>query len=99
MHNTYILSYDPLMRDPTPARLIQFVRSNVFTYQYLTPFVGTLVIKSTAASTQLLESYNPFLSPSSFLLTQIFPTMTTGLLPPHYWNWINAATPPALPSQ
>lgn len=99
MYNTFLLSYDPLMVDPTPTRLVEFVRSNAYTYQYLAPFLGTVFIKSGAAGSDLVTSFNPFIRPSSFVLTQIFPWMTTGLLPQQYWDWINSAAPPPLPGQ
>ena len=97
MYNTFLLSYDPLMQNPTPDKLLQFVRSNVTTYQYLTPFVGSIFIKSQASLELLISSYNPFISPHSFTLIQIYPTLSTGLLPPAFWDWINAQTPPPLP--
>ena len=97
MHNTFVLSYDPLMTDPSPVRLLEFIRSNGFTYQYFVPFYGTVFIKSGATLAQLNGSYMPFFSPSSYVLTQIFPVMTSGMLPQAHWDWINAAVPPPLP--
>ncbi|MDB5677619.1 MAG: hypothetical protein JWM94_621 [Sphingomonas bacterium] len=96
MYNTFILNYEPQMSDPSPIRLIEFVRSNFYTYQYMTPFFSVIIVKSTATLEQMIKSYNPFLSPNNFLLTQVAPSMVNGLLPTNYWQWINAEAPPPL---
>lgn len=97
MHNTFLLNYDPTMTDPSPTRLLEFVRSNGFTYQYLVPFDGLIAIKSTAFLFQMIESYRPFLEPNAFILTHVFPSNISGLLQPNYWDWLNANSPPPLP--
>jgi hypothetical protein len=99
MHNTFLLSYDPLMTDPAPIRLVEFVRSNAFTYQYFVPFLGSILIKSQASVEDIHASYSTFIRPSSFLLTQVFPVMITGMLSQAQWDWINADTPPPLPDR
>jgi hypothetical protein len=96
MYNTFLLSYDPLASDPTPARLIEFIRSNAYTYQYLTPFLGTVFVKSQASLVQMMGSYDPFISPNAFTLIEVSPILMSGLLPQAYWNWLNAAAPPPL---
>ena len=96
MFNTYVLNYDPAMTDPTPPRLIEFVRSNSFTYQYLIPFAGTILIKSSASLIQLIDSYRPFFYPNHFILVQIETVAISGLLPANQWEWINASLPPPL---
>ncbi|HEX8525430.1 hypothetical protein [Allosphingosinicella sp.] len=96
MYNTFILNYDPLMTDPTPVRLIEFIRSNGYTYQYFYPFAGTVVIKSLADLNQMTASYRPFFSPTKFLLTHVAPAHVGGLLEQERWDWINAASPPPL---
>jgi hypothetical protein len=96
MYNTFVLNFDPLMVDPTPVRLLEFIRSNGYTYQYLTPFIGTIMIKSTANLGQMISSFQPFLRPNSFMLTHVSPTHMSGLLNPAYWEWVNAPAPPPL---
>ena len=97
MYNNFLISYDPLMTDPTPTRLVEFVRSNGYTYQYMVPFLGTVFVKSKASLAQMNASFSPFLNPNHFIITQIFAVMTSGLLPQTHWNWLNADTPPPLP--
>lgn len=97
MYNTFLISYDPSMTDPTPNRLVEFIRSNGYTFQYMIPFLGSAFVKSNASLTQMNSSYSPFLTPNHFVISQIFPIMTSGLLPPSQWSWINADTPPPLP--
>ena len=98
MYNTYILSYSPFLSDPTPRRILEYVRSHAHTYQYLVPFAGSLVIKTQAPLGELVQSYRAFLSPNEFMLTQVNPSFVSGLLQTHYWDWLNAASPPALPN-
>jgi hypothetical protein len=84
------------MSDPTAQRVLEFVRSNSYTYQYLTPYLGSIYIKSSATLEQMIISYRPFLEPNAFTLTQIYPVNMSGLLMPEYWHWLNAASPPPL---
>ena len=99
MYNTFILSYDPQMSDPSPMRLAEFVRSNGYTYQYFIPFLGTILIKSSATVIQLIDSYSPFIRPFPFMLSQLYPALMTGMLAQAQWDWINATAPLPLPGQ
>ena len=98
MFNTFILSFSPFSTDPTPRRILEYAKSHAHTYQYLTPFAGTIVIKSSANLAQLIDSYTAFLSPNNFLLTHINPLYVTGLMQTPYWEWLNSSNPPALTS-
>jgi hypothetical protein len=96
MYNTYMLNFDPLMTDPTPNRLIEFVRSNATTYQFYMPFPGTLIIKSSNMIRELLTSYQAFIQPNIFMLHQLTPTQINGLLDQSKWDWLNSVFPPPL---
>lgn len=96
MYTTYLLNYDPLMTDPMPSRVLEFIRSNGYTYQYLVAYLGTVFIKSNATLDQMIQSYRPFLSPNPFTLTQVAPQLISGLLPQPYWSWLNSTSPPPL---
>ena len=98
MYNTFILSFSPYSNDPTPRRILEYVRSHAHTYQYLTPFAGTIVIKSHVFLSELVTSYTAFLSPNDFLLTHANPFFVSGLMQSRYWEWLNSTNPPALTS-
>jgi len=89
----YLLSYDPFSSDPTSEKLIEFVRSNTYTIQFLVPFAGTIFIKSHASLRELIPSYTPFLRPTRFTLTVLSPGLVSGLIPLDYWQWLNAEQP------
>jgi hypothetical protein len=89
----YLLNYDPFATDPTPQKLIEFVRSNTYTYQFLVPFAGSVFIKSEASLRELVASYTPFLRPTPFSLTVLAPELMSGLLPLDYWQWLNSQQP------
>ncbi len=98
MYNTFILNFSPFLSDPSPQRILEYVRGHAFTYQYLVPFSGTIIVKSTAGLELIVKSYTPFFQPSDFLLTQANPSFINGLLQSGYWDWINSNSPPALTS-
>ena len=98
MLNNYLLSYDFTMVDPTPQRLLEFVRSNAFTYQFLVPYPGAVFIKSSFDLRSLVNSFHPFISPNMYTLTAVHPGLVSGLMPIDYWNWLNAEVPPPLPA-
>jgi len=96
MYNTYIVSFSPFMTDPTPRRILEYVKSHSYTYQYLVPFAGTILIKSSSQLGEMIGSYSAFMSPNDFLLVQVNPLFVSGLLQPQYWEWLNSTNPPAL---
>ena len=99
MYNTFILNFSSFSADPSPPKVLEYVKSHALTYQYLVPFSGTIIIKSTANLSALIGSYTSFLRPNEFLLTHVDPTYVNGLLQNPYWQWINSASPPALIDQ
>ena len=101
MYKTYLLTYDPLMLDPSPQRLIEFVRGHAFTYQFYTLNLGSIFIKSTAALHEMMLAYTDFLSPNMWTIVQIHSpeASAAGSAPVQFWSWINSAVPPPIPGQ
>jgi hypothetical protein len=99
MYSTYALSYDPFMTDPAPLRLIEFVRAHSYTYQYFVPYVGTILIKSGYTFQEMVDGYRTFILPNEFILMQVSPQLTGGLLNQTSWDWLNSDNPPALVSK
>ena len=99
MYNTFILNFSPFMTDPTPTRLVEYVRSHAMTYQYLVPFSGAIIIKSSSNLGEMVESYTAFLRPNYFLLSHVNPAYVNGFLQSRYWDWLNSPNPPALEDQ
>jgi hypothetical protein len=94
MLNNYLLSYDFTMTDPTPQRLLEFVKSNSLTFQFLVPYPGAVFIKSSADLRSIVASYQPFLEPNFFTLTRVEPSLVNGLMTVDYWQWLNTPAPP-----
>ena len=100
MYKTYLLTYDPLMIDPTPQRLIEFVRTHAYTYQLYVLHLGSIYIKSTYSLWDMVVGYREFLSPNMWTIVEVqAPTIqSAGSAPIQFWNWLNAAEPPPIPS-
>lgn len=96
LYNTFLMSFDPNITDPSPAKLLEFVKSNKYTYQYLVPYNGSIFIKTSAPMQQVIDSYLPVITPHFFVVVDVSSSAKNGWLPGGYWNWINAAFPPAL---
>lgn len=97
MFNTYLLSYDPFLTDPSSSRIVAFVRSNLLIYQFFVPSAGVIILKSQSNLQLLLSSFSEFFAPHPFILTKIEGQSTGGRLDQSYWNWLNSDFPPALP--
>ena len=101
MYKTYVISYDPLMADPTPQRFIEFVRSHAYTYQFYTLFLGTIFIKSAAEQHEIIKTYRDFLSPNLWTIAEIADPMRAigGSAPLQFWGWVNSPNPPPIEDQ
>ena len=101
MFHTYIIAYDPLMGDPTPRRLIEFVKTHAHTYQYYIHHLGSIFIKSPAQLHEMVETYRDFLAPNIWTICEISQPEANsgGSAPMQFWNWFNAAFPPVLDHQ
>ncbi|WP_341713837.1 hypothetical protein [Erythrobacter sp.] len=99
MLRNFLLNYDPFSTDPTPQRLLEFVKSNALTYQYLHAFPGTFIIKSRAEYPQMLNSYRGFLAGNYMLLTEVSPMMVGGHMHDWQWQWLNNPNPPLIENQ
>ena len=101
MFNTYIVSYDPLMIDPSPLRFIEYVRGHALTYQFYSAFAGTLYVKSPATLGNLINSYRNFLQPNAWTIALLRePTINSGgAANSEFWAWLNSPVPPPLENQ
>ena len=98
MYRTYLITYDPLMTDPSPQRFIEFVRTHAFTYQLYVLHLGSVYVKSTAGLYEMLLSYRDFLSPNMWTMVEVHApaSNSAGSAPTQFWNWLNAAIPPPI---
>ena len=99
MYRSFMLTYDPFGADPTPIRLLEFIKSNAYTYQYLHAFPGTFFIKSTARYPQMLNSYRGFLAGNFMILLEVSPLSVGGHLHNWQWQWLNDPNPPLIENQ
>ena len=93
----YVLTYDPLAVAEILPQLLAFIQSNALTYQFITPYVGCVLIKSDSDISLISGSYNSFFNGRPFMLAEVHHTATGGRLDQNIWNWLNNAVPPPLP--
>ena len=100
MH-TYVITYDPLMSDPQPTRLIEFVKSHALTYQYFVHHWGSIFLKSPAELTMIINTYKGFFAPNVWTVCEIQqPDLNSGgAASMQFWDWLNASVPPVLEHQ
>lgn len=98
MYKTYLLSYDPLMADPSINRLVEFIRAHALTYQFYATFAGSIFIKSSASIKDLINSYQNFLHPNWWTIVEVVnpPVGCGGAATAEFWTWLNSPSPPAL---
>ena len=91
----YALSYNPSGLHPNGSQLHIFISQNRDVETWYLPFLGTYILKSDKALTELMPQFSAFFSNAPYMLTWIPPGGTTGSLPPEVWTWINNQSPPA----
>lgn len=98
MYNTYLITFNPLMIDPSPQRLLEFIRAHAYTYQYYVHHLGSVYVKSPVDLYKMINTYRDFLAPNVWTVVQVHnPQFSTGgSAPMAFWNWLNSASPPAL---
>lgn len=97
MYKTFILTFDGVEMNNVIVQLYAFVQSNALTYQFSSPYLGTIFIKSNSDLTTLSYSYNSFFNGRHFLLAEIDPDQTAGRQLANVWNWLNNPAPLPLP--
>lgn len=98
MYNTYLITYDPFMTDPSAVRFIEFIRTHALSYQLYAPFLGTAYLKSQSSLLDIVDSYKAFLTPNLWTICEIkVPAhQTGGALPTAFWTWLNSPAPPPI---
>ena len=101
MYKTYLITFDPISSDPTPVKLVEYIRAHAYTYQFYTLNIGSIFIKSQAEKNQIIDSYKDFMAPTIWTISQIDnPAVNIGgSAPMPFWHWVNSDNPPPLGGQ
>ena len=77
--------------------LFAFIQSNATTYQFFSPYFGTVLVKSSEDILVLNASYGSFFGTKTFFLAEIDADRTAGRQLREIWDWINNPVPPEIP--
>ena len=97
MYKNFILTFDPLSLSDMLPQLYAFVQSNALSYQFSSPYLGTIFIKSNADVLTLSLSYNGFFAGRQFILAELDADEMGGRQLGNVWDWLNNSAPPLLP--
>jgi hypothetical protein len=87
--NSFILTYNVFNVHPTLGQIQNHLTVNKYVDEYYSPFAGTFLIKSGQDFKVLSGSLKGFFEASTYILSQIHPPHTEGVLAPEVWTWLN----------
>lgn len=91
--NVYILSYNPFSEKIQPSQLLHFIKEGRRIESWYSPFAGTYVLKSTDTIAGMSQMFKGVFETEFHTISQVFPTLMQGSLPPAIWQWIGSTLP------
>jgi hypothetical protein len=86
----YVLTYDLGTTYAMHEQLTAFVKLNRHVNQWAQPFMGCYLLKSDIGLFVLNASFAEFFAQKTlFMIAEIDPNKTSGLLSPAIWTWLN----------
>jgi hypothetical protein len=94
---SFLLLYDAVSASAFEFQLLAFIKSNRHITQWLRPFGGCYLLKSSSSLIAICDSFTEFFGFSNqYILTKMTSDTTGGILPDYAWKWLNEPEPSSL---